>query len=204
MSLQAGTPRLILASASAARRALLEAAGLCVETRPAQIDEAALKAAARADGSDAVQAALMLADAKALRIAAQDPAAIVIGCDQLLVCEGRWFDKPTGPEEAREHLRALRGRAHTLVTAVLCRCGGQLLWHHVAQPVLTMRDFSEAFLETYLALEADQVTGTVGVYRLEGPGIHLFAAVEGEHAAILGLPLLALVGFLRRHGVVAG
>ncbi len=204
MSLQAGAPRLKLASASVARRVLLEAAGLRFGIRPAQVDEAALKQEARAEGLDPADVALRLADAKATQVARHDPEALVIGCDQLLVCEGRWFDKPADLDDARAHLLALRGRTHTLVTAVLCRRGEQRLWQAVARPRLTMREFSDAFLETYLSLEAAHVTTTVGAYRLEGPGIHLFAAVEGEHAAILGLPLLGLLGFLREHGVLAG
>lgn len=204
MSLQADAPRLVLASASAARRALLGAAGLRFEVCPAHVDEAALKQAARAGGLDADDAAVMLADAKALQVARRDPEALVIACDQLLVCDGKWFDKPADGDEARAQLRALRGRSHILVTAALCRQGERLLSQDVARPRLTMRDFSDRFLEAYLALEAAHVTATVGAYRLEGPGLHLFASVEGEHAAILGLPLLGLLGFLRRHGVVLG
>jgi septum formation protein len=202
VNLQIKTPRLVLASASASRRGVLEAAGLRFEVRPADVDEAALKRQARADGLDAGDAALLLADAKALRVAQPDSDALVIGCDQLLVCDGAWFDKPADRDEARAHLRALRARTHTLVTAVLCRRGAERLWHTVARPLLTMRDFSDAFLETYLSLEDGFLTTTVGAYRLEGPGVHLFAAVEGEHAAILGLPLLDLLGFLRRYGVL--
>ena len=204
MNLQAETPRLVLASASASRRALLEGAGLCFDIRPAHVDETALKQGAMTDGLDAADTALLLADAKARLVAAQEPDAVVIGCDQLLVCDRRWYDKPADFDEARRHLLALRGRAHTLITAVLCRRGDHLLWQTVARPRLTMRAFSDAFLETYLALEATHVTSTVGGYRLEGPGIHLFAGFEGEHAAILGLPLLGLLGFLREYGVVVG
>lgn len=202
MSLQAGAPRLLLASGSAARRALLEASGLCFEVLPAQVDEAALKQGARAAGLDAEAAALLLAQAKAQHVAHRDPAALVIGCDQLLVCDGRWFDKPADLTEARAHLRALRGRTHTLVTAVVCRRGEQRPWQAVSLPRLTMRAFSDAFLETYLSLEAAHVTTTVGAYRLEGPGVHLFATIEGEHAAILGLPLLGLLSFLRQYGML--
>jgi septum formation protein len=204
MSLQADAPPLVLASASSARRAVLEAAGLRFEALPATVDEAGVKAAARAEGARAEDAALLLAELKAVRVARRRPEALVIGCDQLLVCDGEWFDKPDGTDEARAQLRALRGRAHTLVTAVLCQRGGQRLWHHVARPRLTMRGFSDAFLDDYLALEGAAVTTTVGAYRLEGAGVHLFDAIEGEHSAILGLPLLPLLGFLRQHGVVAG
>jgi septum formation protein len=202
MSLQSGAMRLVLASASASRRALLQAVGLSFDTCPADVDEAALKRSARAEGLDAGEAAVLLADAKALRVACQHPEALIIGCDQLLVCDGRWFDKPADLDDARTHLRALRGRTHVLVTAVLCRRGDQRLWHTLARPCLTMREFSDEFLEVYLCLEARHVTATVGAYRLEGPGMHLFAAVDGDHAAILGLPMLGLLGFLRQYGVL--
>jgi len=201
-SLQAAEPPLILASASAARRALLESAGLRFEALAAAVDEASIKESARAEGFPAADAALMLAEAKARRIAARRPEALVIGCDQILVQEGRWFDKPEGLAGARTHLEALRGRTHELVTAVLCWRGGERIWQHVAMPRLAMRPVSDAFLDAYLALEGERATESVGAYRLEGPGVHLFDRVEGEHAAILGLPLLALLGFLRQHGVL--
>jgi septum formation protein len=203
MTLQAAHPRLVLASASPARRAVLAAAGLAAEVRPANVDEAGLRQAAQAEGLAADDTALMLAAAKARFAARADPAALAIGCDQILVCEDRWFDKPADIGAAREQLRALRGHTHTLVTAVVCQRGEQWMWHHVARPRLTMRGFSDAFLDEYLRLEAGYVTASVGAYRLEGPGVHLFDRVEGEHAAILGLPLLALLGFLRRQGVLA-
>ncbi len=201
--MQAETPRLVLASASTARRALLDAAGLRFEALPAAVDEAAIKEAAQAEDIPPADAALMLADAKAERIARRDPEALVIGCDQLLVCEGRWYDKPPDLPAARAQLLALRGRTHELVTAVVCHRHGGRVWQHLARPRMTMRDFSEAFLDAYLAAEGDRVLTSVGAYRLEGPGIHLFARIQGDHAAILGLPLLELLGFLRQHGVLA-
>jgi len=194
--------RLVLASSSATRAALLRAAGLDFEARPAAVDEAALKAAAQAEGIPPAEAAILLAEAKAQRIARREPEAVVIGADQLLVCEGRWFDKPEDLTGAREQLRALRGRTHTLFTAMVLWRHGQRIWQHVATPRLTMRDFSEAFLERYLSAEGEAVTHSVGAYRLEGLGIQLFREVQGEHSAILGLPLLPLLGFLRQHGVV--
>ncbi|HWX48023.1 MAG TPA: Maf family protein [Roseomonas sp.] len=194
--------RLILASSSATRAALLRAAGLDFEARPAAVDEAALKAAAQAEGIPPAEAAILLAEAKAQRIARREPEAVVIGADQLLVCEGRWFDKPEDLAGAREQLGALRGRTHTLFTAMVLWRHGQRIWQHVATPRLTMREFSETFLERYLAAEGEAVTHSVGAYRLEGLGIQLFQDVQGEHSAILGLPLLPLLGFLRQHGVV--
>jgi septum formation protein len=201
-TLQVAEPAIVLASASAARRAVLEAAGLRFEAIAAAVDEASIKESAKAEGFPASEAAIMLAEAKARRIAARRPEALVIGCDQILVMGDRWFDKPESPAAARAHLEALRGNTHQLVTAVLCWRNGQRVWQHVATPRLTMRPVSDGFLDAYLALEGEQVTATVGAYRLEGPGIHLFDKVEGEHAAILGLPLLPLLGFLRQHGVL--
>jgi len=127
---------------------------------------------------------------------------VVIGADQILVCEDGWFDKPDSITAAREQLLRLRGRLHVLATAVVCQQGEQRVWHHVVRPRLTMRRFSDAFLDDYLAAQGEEVTSTVGAYRLEGLGIHLFERVEGEHSAILGLPLLPLLDFLRQHGVL--
>ena len=202
MNLQADTPRLVLASASASRRALLEHAGLRFSAQAAAVDEAAAKQSARDSGATAADTALLLAEMKAARIARREPDALVIGCDQLLVCGNRWFDKPADRAEARAHLCALRGQTHELVTAVLCLRAGRRIWHHVARPRLTMRAFGDDFLDAYLAAEGDAVTTTVGAYRLEGLGVHLFNAVEGEYAAILGLPLLPLLSFLRQHRVL--
>ncbi len=199
--LQAEAPPLVLASESTARAGLLHAAGLRFEARPARIDEAAVKQACRAEGVEAADAAIMLADLKAQRIC--DPDALVIGADQMLVCDGAWFDKPADAGAARAHLLALRGRAHTLVTAMVLMRGGRMVWRHVATPRLTMRPFGDAFLANYLAAEGDALLSCVGAYRLEGLGLHLFDRVEGEHSAILGLPMLPLLGFLRQHGVLA-
>jgi septum formation protein len=201
-ALQAAAPRLVLASGSASRRALLAEAGLAFEARPAEVDEAALKVAARGAGHSAGEAALLLASAKAERVAADDPEALVLGCDQLLLCEGRWFDKPANLAEAAEHLRALSGRTHVLETATVALLGGREVWSYLERPSLTMRPLSEAFIAAYLAREGERVLGSVGAYRLEGPGVQLFQAVEGEHSAILGLPLLPLMDFLRKAGVL--
>ncbi len=204
--LQAAAPALVLASASVARRAVLEGAGLVFTAQASAVDEDAIKQAARAEGIPAAETALMLADAKAERIAQRLPEALVIGADQMLVAEidgtERWFDKPPDLDAARGHLHALRGRQHRLVTAILCWRHGRRVWQHVAEPRLRMRDVSDAFIETYLAVEGSRLLTSVGAYRLEGPGVQLFAAVEGEHAAVLGVPLLALLDFLRDHGVL--
>ena len=194
--------RLILASQSRFRAGLLAAAGVAVETMAAHVDEAEVKQAAQAEGASAEETALLLASLKAERIARRHPDALVIGGDQMLVCEGTWFDKPPDMAAARTQLQALRGRPHTLVTAVLCQHGGQRVWQHIAKPRLVMRDFSDAFLDQYLALEGEVLTTTVGAYRVEGPGLQLFDRIEGEHSEIVGLPMLPLLGFLRQHGVL--
>ena len=201
-TMQASGPPLVLASQSAARAALLRAAGLRFEARPARVDEAAVKQACRAEGATAADAARTLAALKAQRV--RDPDALVIGADQILTCGDTWFDKPDNTDGARAQLRALRGQPHCLHTAVVCLRGGREVWRHVASSRLRMRAFSDAFLEEYLAAEGDAVLCCVGAYRLEGLGAHLFDEVEGEHAAILGLPLLPLLGFLRQHGVLMG
>lgn len=203
MSLQAEAPLLVLASFSAARRAMLAAAGLRFAVIPARVDEEALKQGARAQSASAEEAATMLAELKAQRISARQPDALVIGADQILACEGEWFDKPADLDAARAQLRRLRGRRHMLATAVACVGNGQVLWHDIARPRLQMRAFSDAALEAYLAEEAEHVTQSVGAYRIEGPGLQLFDAIEGNYFSILGLPLLPLLGFLRQHRVLA-
>ncbi len=194
--------RLILASQSLSRRALLEGAGLDFEAMPAAVDEAAIKESAKAEGVSAADTAILLADAKAARIARRHPEATIIGADQLLVCEGEWFDKPADLAAARGHLLKLRNRAHELMTAVVVWRNGQRAWHHLATPRLAMRDFSDAFLDAYLAREGGFVTSSVGAYRLEGMGIQLMRDIRGEHTAILGLPLLPLLAYLRDAVVV--
>ena len=194
--LQPREPRLILASSSQTRLQLMRNAGLCVTAWSPSVDEDALKQQAQARSLPPADAALMLAERKAASVTDSD--AFVIGADQLLVCEGRWFDKPTDLAAARRQLQALGGRRHVLHTAVVCQRDGRTLWRHVAAPVLQLRQLGEAFLDAYLALEGATILHSVGSYRLEGPGLQLFETVEGEHAAILGLPMLALLGFLRQ------
>lgn len=194
--------KLILASQSASRRALLEGAGLAFQALPAAVDEATIKESARAEGMSVVDTAILLADAKASRLARKHPDSVIIGADQILVSDGEWFDKPEDVEAARAHLRRLRNRPHELVTAVVVWREGERAWHHVAQPRLAMRDFSDAFLDDYLAREGAFVTQSVGAYRLEGLGVQLMRDIRGEHSAILGLPLLPLLAYLRDSGVI--
>jgi septum formation protein len=194
------TEELILASASPTRASLLAAAGVEVRVEPAAVDEEVLKQTFRAKGRAAVECALALAEAKACRVAGRHARAFVIGADQILVCDGLWFDKPSDLGAARAQLEALRGRTHELATAVCVVQNRTRIWHTVKQPHLLMRKFSDIFLDHYLAVEGTAVLGTVGAYRLEGRGVQLFERVEGDHFAILGLPLLELLEFLRECG----
>jgi septum formation protein len=194
------TERLVLASASAARAKLLAAAGVDFMVEPANINEQALKERLAADGADADRCALALAEAKALTVSERHPDALIIGADQILVCDGRWFDKPAALSEARRQLMALRGCSHVLETAVCAVRNGERLWQAASAPQLTMRRFSDAFLDDYLAAEEKAILGSVGVYRLEGRGIQLFERIDGDYFAVLGLPLLELLRFLRGRG----
>ena len=200
--IQKGQPSIVLASGSVTRGALLAGAGLTFVTDIAAIDEGTIRDSARSEGAQPEDAAMLLAEMKARRIAPRHPDALIIAADQILVCDGEWFEKPADLAAARAHLLALRGRTHVLATAVLCMAGGRRVWQHVAQPALTMRTFSDEFLDAYLAAEQEAVLSSVGAYRVEGLGVHLFARIEGDHSAILGLPLLPLLEFLRQHGVV--
>jgi septum formation protein len=196
------TSGLILASASSVRARLLEAAGLEVRIEPAPIDERAIKQAFRAEGSAAHTCALALAEAKARSVAGSRDGSLVIGADQILVCHGAWFDKPSDLGEARAQLTALRGRTHELATAVCVVRAGTVLWHTVSRPQLTMREFSDEFLDGYITAEAVVLLGSVGAYRLEGRGAQLFERIEGDYFAVLGLPLLDLLAFLRDGGEI--
>ena len=209
MALQREEPVLVLASSSATRRALLERAGIAFEAMPAAVDEAALKEACQAEAIPPEDAAIILAEAKAERVARRVPDALGIGCDQLLVCKmedgrERWFDKPADMTAARAQLQALRGKTHRLVTATVAWRNGARIWQDITSPRLTMRGFSDAFLDNYLAAEGEALLASVGSYRVEALGIHLFSRIEGEHSAILGLPMVPLLGFLRGHGVLEG
>jgi len=193
----------ILASASPARARLLRAAGIVAAVEPSQVDEATIKTRHRAAGDSALACAEALAAAKAQAVSARHPDALVIAADQILAAGAVWFDKPGDLAAARAQLCALRGRSHELATACCAVAGGAVVWRGSSVPRLTMREFSDAFLEDYLAAEGEAVLGSVGAYRLEGRGVQLFAAIDGDYFSILGLPLLALIEFLRRRGVVA-
>ncbi len=193
---------LVLASASPVRRRLLEQAGVPFRVRPAGVDEHSVIAALRAERAAPRDVADLLAELKAVQISRSEAPAFILGADQVLVCEGEIFQKPGNVEGARAHLRALRGRTHELITAAVLAREGAPIWRHVALSRLTMRPFSDAFLESYLKRNGVAVLASVGAYLLEEEGVQLFSQIEGEFFSILGLPMLPLLDILRRHGVV--
>lgn len=192
---------LVLASKSDVRGKILAAAGLRFEIRPAQIDERGEEA--KAGNPDAVAAARLLACAKAKAVSDTRPGQIVLGADQTLARGTRRFSKPTDREVAVEQLRALRGRTHELNSAVALVRDGEVLFQTVDTARLTMRAFSDQFLEEYLDMAGGAALGSVGGYQLEGIGVHLFERVEGDYFTILGLPLLPVLAFLRQNGFVS-
>jgi septum formation protein len=194
---------LILASQSAARRALLAAAGVPHEALAPGVDEDSAKGSLRAEGIDPRGLADALAELKAVRLSLRAPGALVLGCDQVLAFGDTTFDKPASRDDAADQLRLLRGQSHKLISAAVICENGRPIWRHIETATLAMRDFSDAFLESYLDAEWPAVGGCVGGYRYEALGAQLFARVTGSHFAILGLPLLPLLDYLRVRGVIS-
>lgn len=191
--------KIVLASASVARAALLKNAGVDVLCGPADIDESVLKKMLKGSTEEL---AVALAEQKASHVSKRHPGALVIGADQILECAGQRFDKVATMEEARQKLLLLRGRAHALVTAIAVVRDGEILWRHVEAPNLVMRDFSNEFLDHYIATAGSEILGAVGCYLLEDAGIQLIEEIEGDYFSILGLPLLPLLGYLRNQGAL--
>lgn len=196
--------RLILASGSAARRTLLESAGLLIDVIPANIDEAKIRDAivsstANVEGSDI---AGVLAAEKARLVSIDHPNALVIGADQVLTLGGKFFSKAENLAEAREILSMLRGRTHELVSAVALARNGDVHWQTSATAEMTTRSFSDEFLGCYLEKMGDRALQIVGCYEIEGPGVQLFEDIDGDYFTILGIPLLELLARLRHEGMV--
>lgn len=193
--------KLILASKSASRQAVLAGAGAPFEAVGSGVDEDAAKAGLLAQGATPRQVAEALAGQKALAVSRLRPE-LVIGADQTLELDGRLYDKAETVEDARARLTALRGKPHILHSAVAAARDGAIVWRETESATLTMRDFSDRFLEDYLEAEGKAALGSVGCYRLEGPGVQLFSRIEGDYFTILGLPLAGLLDLLRREGVL--
>ena len=197
------TPPIVLASGSATRRAMLEAAGLSVVVDRPDVDEAALKHRCRRRGLSAVETAGMLAAAKAEQVEARHIGAITIGADQMLDCDGEWFDRPADRTAAIRQLGRLSGRTHSLLSAVVAMRDGAVIWRTAERAEMTMRTLSPTFIESYVDLVGDAMSQSVGGYQIEGRGVQLFAEIRGDHFTILGMPLLPLLAFLRDQRVIA-
>lgn len=193
--------KLVLASKSAARRAMLENAGVAFEVRVAGVDEDAIKA--QSGDLDAAALAVRLAEAKALAVSRDDEAAWVLGSDQTLAFDGGLISKAPTLDAARERLKSMRGKTHHLHSGAALAVKGQVVWSGVDTVRMRMRDFSDAFLDAYLAAEGEVLLSCVGAYRLEGLGSQLFEAVDGDYFTVLGLPLWPVLAELRRAGVLA-
>lgn len=191
---------LILASQSKARQDMLVAAGLQFHSVKPDLDETLVKS--NHPELDAHSLARMLAKEKALSVSNQQPETWVIGSDQTLQCENQQFSKPGTIKVARSQLETLRGKTHQLHSAVAIASQGQIIWSACESASLTMRSFSDSFLDAYLKAEVPHILSCVGSYRLESMGIQLFEQVTGSHYTILGMPLLPLLQSLRQHGLI--
>jgi septum formation protein len=196
------TNQIILASGSEIRRQMLANAGLEFRTEIARVDEDSLKATLLAEAAAPRDIADQLAELKARRISSKFPDAIVIGADQVLDFKGQILSKPKDMKEAREQLGQLRGEKHKLLSAAVVYQNGQPLWRHVGQVRLWMRDFSDGYLDAYLARLGDDALTCVGSYKLEAEGVRLFSKIEGDYFTVLGMPLLELLNHLANSGVI--
>jgi septum formation protein len=198
------TDKLILASSSPFRKSLMANAGLDFAAVGVDLDERALEAPLRESGVTPDEVAQILAEAKAADASARHPGALVVGCDQTLSLDDRVFHKPVDMEAARRHLLDLSGRTHRLNSAVVLVRNGETLWRHVSIARLTMRTLSPGFIGRHLARVGEKALTSVGAYQIEGEGIHLFEAIEGDYFTIVGLPLLPLLAKLRDLGAIDG
>ncbi len=195
--LETGATPVVLASASAVRARLLVAAGIVFTQQPASVDEGEIKDALKSEGASASEAADALAELKAQHVSRQHPEAFVIGADQILECDGVWFDKPHDRTNAAVSLKTLAGRTHDLVASVCVVRGGAVLWRHSDRATLRVRALDDGFIERYLDAAGQAALDSVGAYQLEGLGANLFTRIDGDYFTILGLPLLPLLDFLR-------
>lgn len=191
---------IILASGSAIRQTLLRNAGLSFECVTPRVDEDTVRAALLAETMSPRDIADALAELKATKVSAKHPAALVIGCDQVLDLQGQLLSKPQTADEARAQLRAMQGKRHDLLSAVVICQAGRPLWRHVGLARMTVRPFSDAWLDGYMARNWPDIADCVGAYKLEAEGVRLFSRVEGDYFTVLGVPLLDLLSFLTLRG----
>jgi septum formation protein len=193
----------VLASTSPIRLQLLQAAGLAVEAIAPRLDEETARVSLLAEGARPRDIADTLAELKARKVADKRPQDLVLGCDQVLEFDGAVFSKPATLDEARDHLRQLRGRTHRLLSAIVAYENAEPVWRHVAEARLTMHQLSDTYLDDYLARNWDSVRHSVGAYKIEEEGVRLFSAITGDHFTILGLPLLPLLAWMGTRGMIA-
>lgn len=193
---------LILASESSSRKAMLTVAGVRFSVQPANIDETAILQSMKSLGAKPRDIADALAETKAVKISRANSGALILGADQVLECEGRLYEKATNATEARETLMSLRGKKHRLISAAVIAHNGGPIWRHADEAQLTMRMFSDDFLDAYLASAGQTLTTSVGAYALEGLGVQLFAQIRGDAFTIQGLPLLPVLEALRVQGAL--
>ncbi len=198
------TEPIILASGSDIRRKLLENAGVAVKVVVPRLDEPAIRAGLLAEGVSPRDLADALAEAKARKIGMKEPAALVIGCDQILDFAGTCLSKPADPDDARTQLRALSGQRHSLLSAAVVFHEGAPVWRHVGQVRLQMRDVSDEYIDEYVARNWGSIRHAVGCYKLEEEGVRLFSRIDGDYFSVLGLPLIELLGYLTARGVLQG
>ena len=195
--------RIVLASASRTRRSLLEGAGVPHIVEPSRVDEEELKTGLREEGVSPVEMAEVLSEAKAMYVSRKHPDAMVLGADQILALGEDTFDKPVDREDALSQLQRLRGHKHELISYAVIVRGGQRIWQAVDRAKLVVRaDASDAFFDAYLDAAGDDAFNGPGGYRVESLGVQLFSAIDGAHYTILGLPLLALLDYLRANGIL--
>lgn len=191
---------LVLASASKARFAMLSRAGVNVRQEPARVDEQTIKESMQSEGYSPRDIADALAETKTARAVSKNPGDLVLGADQILVSDSQIFDKPKDASQAKEQLLTLRGKSHRLISAVVLMRDQSVTFRHISQAKLTVRYFTEEFLDAYLAQEGEEIFQCVGAYRLEGMGAQLFDRIDGDYFTILGLPLLPVLAHLRIQG----
>ena len=191
---------LVLASTSDIRQTLLRNAGLDFDVVAARVDEETVRNSMLAEDASPRDIADALAELKATKVSAKRPDDLVIGCDQVLNLQGRLLSKPTTPEEARAQLGDMRGKRHDLLSAAVICEGGKPIWRHVGVVRMTMRSFSDLYLDGYIARNWESIRHSVGAYKLEEEGVRLFSRIEGDYFTVLGMPLLDLLSYLTLRG----